>query len=65
MSESPLGRQTLYPDKYDPGLLAPIPRNDNRQTLGIDPQALIVLLAYCGDEAASLAVSGSRRVECL
>lgn len=35
-----LGKQTVYSNKYDPNLLFPIPRNDNRSQLGIDPNRL-------------------------
>lgn len=41
MSTLPLGRTTQYPDQYDPSLLFPIPRSENRLKLGIKPdQAL-------------------------
>lgn len=41
MSILPLGRTTQYPDQYDPSLLFPIPRSENRLKLGIKPdQAL-------------------------
>ena len=41
MSTIALGKHTQYPDQYDPGLLFPIPRSENRQKLGIKPnQAL-------------------------
>jgi 7-cyano-7-deazaguanine reductase len=41
MSTIALGKNTQYPDQYDPGLLFPIPRSENRQKLGIRPnQAL-------------------------
>ena len=33
--ESPLGRGTSYPERYDPGLLFPIPRNAGRAQLGL------------------------------
>ncbi len=41
MSTIPLGQATQYPDQYDPSLLFPIPRAENRLKLGIKPnQAL-------------------------
>lgn len=41
MSTLPLGRATQYPDQYDPSLLFPIPRSENRLKLSIRPdQAL-------------------------
>jgi 7-cyano-7-deazaguanine reductase len=36
----PLGREVAYPDRYDAGLLFPIPRSEARGELGIDPAAL-------------------------
>lgn len=35
MSDIPLGKATVYPTAYDPGLLFPVPRSDNRRELGI------------------------------
>ena len=32
---SPLGREVAYPDRFDPGLLYPIPRRLAREALGI------------------------------
>ena len=41
MATLPLGQATQYPDQYDPGLLYPIVRSENRLKLGIkDGQAL-------------------------
>ncbi len=41
MSTIPLGQATHYPDQYDPSLLFPIPRSENRLKLDIKPnQAL-------------------------
>ncbi|OYY51097.1 MAG: NADPH-dependent 7-cyano-7-deazaguanine reductase QueF, partial [Polynucleobacter sp. 35-46-207] len=41
MSTLPLGQTTQYPDQYDPSLLFPIPRSENRLKLGMKPdQAL-------------------------
>jgi 7-cyano-7-deazaguanine reductase len=41
MATLPLGQATQYPKQYDPGLLYPIPRSENRLKLGInDGQAL-------------------------
>lgn len=34
-SDSPLGKSTPYSDRYDPGLLFPMPRADKRAELGI------------------------------
>ncbi|MBN8727158.1 MAG: NADPH-dependent 7-cyano-7-deazaguanine reductase QueF [Xanthomonadales bacterium] len=34
-TQSPLGRETAYSSRYDPGLLFPIPRAPNRAALGI------------------------------
>ena len=36
MSEFILGQQSAYPNQYDPGLLFPIPRSENRKKLGIE-----------------------------
>ena len=38
--ELPLGRRVGYPDRYDPGLLAAIPRRANREALGIADRPL-------------------------
>ena len=35
LAHAPLGRESAYPDQYDPGLLYPIPRAANRGPLGI------------------------------
>lgn len=35
-NESPLGRQVDYPDRYSPGLLYAIPRDEARKPLGLD-----------------------------
>lgn len=35
MSEIPLGKQTQYPESYDPGLLFPVSRASNRSGIGI------------------------------
>lgn len=35
-----LGRETVYPDTYDAGLLQPIPRAPGREALGLAPGAL-------------------------
>ena len=35
MATLPLGQATQYPDQYDPSLLFPIPRTDNRLKLGL------------------------------
>ena len=41
MATLPLGQSTQYPDQYDPSLLFPIPRIENRKKLGIkENQAL-------------------------
>lgn len=40
MKENPLGKNVAYPEYYDPGLLVPLAREDNRRKLGIDPAAL-------------------------
>lgn len=37
---SPLGRDSAYPERYDAGLLYPIPRIANRAMLGIDEHTL-------------------------
>ncbi|MBU3574281.1 NADPH-dependent 7-cyano-7-deazaguanine reductase QueF [Polynucleobacter sp. UK-Mo-2m-Kol15] len=37
MSTIPLGKASEYPDQYDPGLLFPIPRSENRLKLDIKP----------------------------
>jgi 7-cyano-7-deazaguanine reductase len=35
-----LGREVAYPDRYDPGLLFPIPRAQGRADIGVDAAAL-------------------------
>jgi 7-cyano-7-deazaguanine reductase len=41
MTTLPLGQATQYPEQYDPGLLYPIPRSENRLKLGLkEGQAL-------------------------
>ncbi len=40
MSRNPLGRDTEYPSSYDPGLLFPISRAENRQDIGVTGLAL-------------------------
>jgi 7-cyano-7-deazaguanine reductase len=40
MKENPLGKAVPYPEQYDPALLVPLAREDNRRKLGIDPAAL-------------------------
>lgn len=37
---SPLGKTTLYADRYDPSLLFPIPRQAKRDEIGVDGNAL-------------------------
>src|SRR3546814_12312458 len=38
LADAPLGRDTLYPDNYDPSLLFPIARRENRATLPFPPR---------------------------
>jgi len=40
LAEAPLGRESAYPEQYDPALLYPIPRAANRAPLGIAGDAL-------------------------
>lgn len=40
MTDIPLGRHTQYPDSYDPGLLFPIARSENREKLSLAPHDL-------------------------
>ncbi len=40
LAEAPLGRESAYPEHYDPALLYPIPRAANRAPLGIANDAL-------------------------
>lgn len=40
MKENPLGKAVPYPEHYDPGLLVPLSREENRRKLGIDSGAL-------------------------
>lgn len=44
MATTPLGLQVSYPEHYDPSLLAPVPRADNRRTLGF----VAGVLPFCG-----------------
>jgi len=39
MTEFVLGQQSAYPNQYDPSLLFPIARSDNRSTLGFNAQS--------------------------
>ena len=36
MATLPLGQNSSYPDQYDPSLLFPISRSENRLKLGIE-----------------------------
>lgn len=36
MDENPLGKQTYYPQRYEPALLVRIPRSENRRKLGLE-----------------------------
>ena len=38
--DNPLGREIAYPDRYDPGLLFPIPRAQGRADIGLRDDAL-------------------------
>lgn len=40
MNENPLGKAVAYPDRYDPGLLVPLARADNRRKLGVSEDTL-------------------------
>ncbi len=40
MKENPLGKAVAYPERYDPELLVPLPRADNRRKLGLDSDQL-------------------------
>jgi len=44
MSNNVLGKPAVYPERYDPGLLMPLPRADNRQLLGVSETDL----PFCG-----------------
>lgn len=44
MTTTPLGLQVSYPQRYDPTLLAPVPRADNRRELGF----IAGVLPFCG-----------------
>ncbi len=44
MSDHFLGKSVAYPEKYDPSLLVPISRADNRRLLGVDSNDL----PFCG-----------------
>ena len=39
MTEFVLGQQSAYPNQYDPSLLFPIARSDNRSSLGLNSQS--------------------------
>jgi 7-cyano-7-deazaguanine reductase len=43
VEQSPLGRNTVYPDRYEPALLFPIPRAEKRAEIGVP-----VDLPFCG-----------------
>ena len=36
LDKAPLGKTSEYPDRYDPTLLFPVPREENRRRLGLD-----------------------------
>ena len=40
VEHSPLGRETAYPERFDAGLLYPIPRTLGRAAIGVDGGAL-------------------------
>lgn len=40
MKENPLGKLVAYPEHYDPGLLLPLAREENRRRLGLAPGKL-------------------------
>jgi 7-cyano-7-deazaguanine reductase len=44
MKENPLGKQLPYPEQYDPQLLLPIVRTENRTKLGVEAN----VLPFCG-----------------
>jgi 7-cyano-7-deazaguanine reductase len=44
--DSSLGREVSYPDRYDPGLLFPIPRAGARAELGLDPAAPVPFIGH-------------------
>ncbi len=35
LNDAPLGKSSDYPDRYSPGLLFPVPRDDNRRRIGM------------------------------
>lgn len=35
LTDAPLGKTSDYPDRYSPGLLFPVPRDDNRRRIGL------------------------------
>jgi 7-cyano-7-deazaguanine reductase len=37
----PLGKETAYPHHYDPSVLFPIPRAENRAKLGLNPASAL------------------------
>jgi 7-cyano-7-deazaguanine reductase len=41
MATLPLGQASQYPDQYDPSLLFPIPRSENRAKLGIEANQVL------------------------
>lgn len=41
MATIPLGQASQYPDQYDPSLLFPIPRSENRAKLGIEANQVL------------------------
>ncbi len=36
LNDAPLGKSSEYPDRYDPALLFPVPREENRRRIGLD-----------------------------
>ena len=36
LDNAPLGKSSEYPDQYDPSLLFPVAREENRRRIGLD-----------------------------
>ena len=41
MNDNPLGRETAYPARYNPGILYPLPRWPSRSLLDIDKKTAL------------------------
>ncbi len=60
----PLGKQTEYPDQYDPGQLCPIPRAKGRSVLAVPTRSMQGTDLWNAYEVSWLDASGKPQVAC-